>query len=147
MDAFFLLLFISAIGATSYLLHRHHLIQREREIKRSLPLPPLAKSNFDTPLKAGKTPKDNIGYDKEAPPQPRSWVQSVSDMKKKNDLEAALMLCRKKLPLYTAYKQAAIILRSRLDSKKISTELNKTLILELYRVAAAAELILSLIHI
>ena len=141
MDAFFLLLFITAVGITSFLLHRHQLIQRDREIKRSLPLPPLGKSNLNPPLKGAKLHSKINKVDKKAPIKPVSWLQLVSEMRRKNDFDAALMLCREKFPLYTAYKQATIILRSRLDSKKTNTEVRKALTLELYKVAAAAELI------
>ena len=141
MDAFFLLLFITAVGITSFLLHRHQLIQRDREIKRSLPLPPLGKSHLNPPLKGAKIHRKINKVDKKAPIKTVSWRQLVSEMRRKNDFDAALMLCREKFPLYTAYKQATIVLRSRLDSKKTNAEVRKTLIRELYRVAAAAELI------
>ena len=137
MDAFFLLLFITAVGITSFLLHRHQSIQRDREIKRSLPLPPLGKSNPNLPLKGAKIHKVN----NKAPIKPVSWQQLVSEMRRKNDFDSALMLCREKFPLYTAYKQATIILRSRLDSNKTDKEDRKALVLELYSMAAAAELI------
>ena len=146
MSLLFLLIFFLSVVLSIYLLDQHNNHLRQQNRKRSQPLPPIG--NLETDL--SKT-NDNInrktsdGQKQTTAPQKISatWRQSVSEMRKKKQTEAALKLCKSKFPLYTAYREATLVLRSMLKNEGLSrAEIKKTLS-QLYKTAAIAELIYS----
>jgi hypothetical protein len=72
---------------------------------------------------------------------PSNWRQSVLEMRKKKQIEPALNLCKSKFPLYTAYREATLILKSTLQSEGSSQAKIQGILSQLYKTAAIAELI------
>ena len=138
MNLLLILAFLLAITTTSYLLHRYHLSERQRARKKSLPLPPLG--SYDSNIEPQVIDiNDNKLNDKTEPSN--NWLHLVSEMRKKGQTESALKLCRSKFPLYGAFRQATLILRSVLQNKSLSKEKTQETLVCLYKTAATAELI------
>ena len=129
---------------TAYLLDKHSSILRQQNRKRSQPLPPVG--NLETKLtneienkgKEISIVKNQIPTSSQ---NQSNWRQLALEMRKKNQIEPAFNLCESKFPLYTAYREATLILKSILQNEGLSqTKVQRTLS-QLYKIAAIAELI------
>ena len=138
MNLLLIFTFLLAVTTTSYLLHRYHLSERQRARKSSLPLPPIG--SYDSNLDPQVTDINNNKLSYEAQSS-INWLQLVSEKRKEGQTESALNLCRRKFPLYSAFRQAILILRSVLQNKSVSPEKTQETLLCLYKTAATAELI------
>lgn len=156
---FSIVLALVVTGATVYGLHRYQAMEVEYTVDRTMPLPPLhegfqagvsARSGSNKPHTEILTQKrDNSEVERAAPrqrgpaPEPKSsaWQARVNAAKKSGNLDLAYQICVDNYPLWGAYNQACIILRSRLKSMKLSRAESETLLRELYRSAVVAELL------
>ena len=138
MNFLLILTFLLAVTTTSYLLHRYHLSGRQRARKSSLPLPPLGSYNSNLDSQVIDINNNKLNYEAQSS---KNWLQLVSEKRKKGQAESALNLCRRKFPLYGAFKQAILILRSVLQNESVSPEKTQETLLCLYKTAATAELI------
>mgnify|MGYP001161301866 CR=1 FL=1 len=134
----FILAFLLAVAATSYLLHKYHIYIQYQTRKKSLPLPPIDSfnSNFNSQIVDIKKNKV-LSKDLAA----INWLELISDMRKQGQTESALSVCESKFPLYSAYRQATLILRSILQDKNIDEKKTHETLLRLYKTAATAEMI------
>lgn len=142
---------IALLTLIVYGLHKHQAIEVKVSANRTLPLPPL-NANLDSLLRLRRT-RDKL----EAQPRQASksadsrasvaksdsndWQARVSAQKQAGDLTAALHTCKSAYPLWSAFNQACIVLRSGLDSATGSTELRNQQLSWLYHTAALAELL------
>ncbi len=159
MLMFFSIVFALLVtGATVYGLHRYQAMEVEYTVDRTMPLPPLREG-----LKGGISPGSDSRIQDEAPPiaakattqqpetkkqaaaspesKPAGWQSRVNAAKKSGNLDLAYQICVDNYPLWGAYNQACIILRSRLKSMQLSRAESETLLRELYRSAVIAELL------
>ena len=144
MNFFFLIMFLSSVFLSVYLFNRHNTYLRQQNRKRSQPLPPI--SNLEADLSNQTNDKPTKTSDGESQPSahlenPSNWRQSVLEMRKKKQIEPALHLCKSKFPLYTAYRETTLILKSTLQNEGSSQAKIQEILLQLYKTAAIAELI------
>lgn len=139
---------LGLLGLTVYFLHRHQAMEVEFSVDRSMPLPPLdsdfkavigLQSNLKTRSREFPTAEDTAPSS--AINAAKHWQTSVSQLKKSGDISGALKLCRKEFPLWGAYNQACILLRSQLKSDQLTPTQVEDKLSELYRTAAIAELL------
>ena len=139
------------LGITVYGLHRYQTMEVEYTVDRSMPLPPLDDEELTTaperPAPAAhdvETPTPTLARVKpESPPEPRSenWLERVASLKKTGDMDQALALCEDEFPLWGAYNQACIILRTQIRNATPESAHENALLNRLYRLAATAELL------
>lgn len=144
-------------GVTVYGLHRYQAMEVEYTVDRTMPLPPLhegfqagitAKNNKSQPETSAPTQK-SAQNEREAAAQASpgsgakasTWQAQVNAAKKSGNLDLAYQICADNYPLWGAYNQACIILRSRLKSMHLSRPESEKLLGELYRCAVVAELL------
>ena len=143
MNFLFIIACLVFVITVSYLLHRYHLFERQQARKRSLPLPPLGSNNLKL-IPQTIDIDENYRVDEEQPPLPittGTWQKSIAAMKKNGEFEGALNLCKSKFPLYSAYRQATLILRSVLQTESLSNKETEENLLRLYKTAVTAEMI------
>ena len=144
MSFLFLLMFFSSVFLCVYLLNRHNTYQRQQNRKRSQPLPPIANLEDDLSIDTLNNETKTFDGESQPPPNlenPSNWRQSVLEMRKKKQIEPALHLCKSKFPMYTAYKETTLILRSILQNEGSSQAKIQDILSQLYKTAAIAELI------
>ncbi len=152
-------------GATVYGLHRYQTMEVEYNVDRTMPLPPLSKS-FKAELTPDKTPEESPQVAINNEPATSSfgstgqgenstettgeatdasnssgWQTRVNTAKKSDNLDLAYQICLENFPLWGAYNQSCIILRSRMKSLQLSRAESEKLLRELYRTAVIAELL------
>tara|TARA_B100000700_G_scaffold322049_1_gene422669 strand:+ start:202 stop:849 length:648 start_codon:yes stop_codon:yes gene_type:complete len=137
-------MFFSSVFLCAYLFNRHNTYQRQQNRKRSQPLPPIG--NLEADLSNETHNNETKTSDGESQPpahlkNPGNWRQSVSEMRKKKQIEPALHLCKSKFPLYTAYRETTLILKSILQNEGPSQAKIQDILSQLYKTAAIAELI------
>lgn len=140
-----ILLAISMLALTVYGLHKYQNMEFGLSAERSIPLPPLDNIDGDgdsrkQPISIELEAADSIS---EAPSkqQADNWVTEVSKLKSKGNLEGALAICHRALPLWSAYNQTCIILRSQLKQLEAEDPRFDSILKELYRTAGVAELL------
>lgn len=155
---FSIVLALLVTGATVYGLHRYQAMAVEYTVDRTMPLPPLhegfqaginarnsSKPQANIPSEKQNTPEVERAVPRQSGPasEPRSsaWQARVNAAKKSGNLDLAYQICVDNYPLWGAYNQACIILRSRLKSMKLSHAERETLLGELYRCAVVAEML------
>ena len=138
MNFLLILAFLLVAITTSYLLHQHHLSRQQQARKQSLPLPPIdvASSSFYK-----QTIDINENKFESTSQNLVNWQQTISKMRKKGRTQAALNVCEGKYPLYSAYRQATLILRSILQDKNVDEPKVQEILSRLYKTAATAEMI------
>lgn len=153
MIAFFsIVITVVLLGITVYGLHRYQTMEVEYTVDRSMPLPPLDDelvqvSPEQVPRQAQEPetpPAPRLSASKpEPPPEPRSenWLERVAALKKSGDMDQALALCEDEFPLWGAYNQACIILRTQIRNATADSTHENALLGRLYRLAATAELL------
>ena len=141
MNLLFIIACLLTVTAASYLLHQYHLVQRQQTRKRSLPLPPLENNKVKLESQAIDIDRNKSAYSRQPSVTSGNWQKLVSEMKKNGEIEAALNLCKKKFPLYSAYRQTTLILRSVLQTEGLAKKRLNEAMLHLYKTAATAELI------
>ena len=144
MSFLFLLMFFSSVFLSVYLFNRHNTYLRQQNRKRSQPLPPIGNLEADLSNETyNNEAKTSDGENQTPAPlkDPSNWRQSVLEMRKKKQIEPALNLCKSKFPLYTAYREATLILKSTLQSEGSSQAKIQGILSQLYKTAAIAELI------
>ena len=144
MNLLFLLMFFLSVILCASLLNGYNNSLRLQNRKRSQPLPPIG--NLEADLTNQIENKDKITADFKnqiSPPSknPSNWRQLALEMRKENQIEQALNLCKSKFPLYTAYKEATLIFKSILRNKGLSQAKIQRTLSQLYKIAAIAELI------
>lgn len=154
---FSIVLALLVTGATVYGLHRYQAMEVEYTVDRTMPLPPLHeefqagisarssnKPQADIPIQERKNSEaERAASTQPGPasgPKSSAWQARVNAAKKSGNLDLAYQICVDNYPLWGAYNQACIILRSRLKSVKLSRAERETLLGELYRCAVVAEL-------
>ena len=165
MLVFFYILFALLVtGATVYGLHRYQAMEVEYTVDRTMPLPPLEEGfraeaspeikgttdeesapKAQVAAQSKKTASAKLPQDKSPQIAPEAktvgWQTQVNRAKKSGNLDLAYQICVDNYPLWGAYNQACIILRSRLKSLQLSRAESETLLRELYRCAVVAELL------
>jgi len=169
MIAFFsILLAVVLLGITVYGLHRYQTMEVEYTVDRSMPLPPLESDELSAvepeqsdpdqtsakPPAARSTTVDASSADKpkqtsvsgKADPSQKktasqTWLQQVAELKKTEQLDAAMTICREEFPLWGAYNQACIIERLKLKQAGNNAVEEQAFLERLYRLAAIAELL------
>ena len=144
MSLLFSLLFFTSVIFSVYLLNRHNIYLRQQNRKRSQPLPPIR--NLETDLTNETNNKDEKISDgeKQTPSplkNPSNWRKLAFEMREKKQFTPALNLCKSKFPMYTAYKETTLILRSILQNEGSSQAKIQDILSQLYKTAAIAELI------
>ena len=117
---------------------------REQNRKRSQPLPPIGNLKADLTSEIENKDKKISDFKIHIPTtskNPGNWRQLALEMRKKNQMEPALTLCKSKFPLYTAYREATLILKSILQNENLSPAKVQRTLSQLYKIAAIAELI------
>ncbi len=137
------------LGITVYGLHRYQTMEVEYTVDRSMPLPPLDDEQDKSPLtdtvaavpvsEAITSPAAELAQAE--PPKEENWLDRVAALKKADELDAALALCEAEFPLWGAYNQACIILRTQLRSAEADGQTEEILLKRLYQLAANAELL------
>ena len=144
MNLLFLLMFFLSVILCAYSLKRYNEFVREQNRKRSQPLPPIGNLEADLTSeienKARKISDFKI-HIPTASKNPSNWRKLALEMRKKNQIEPALTLCKSKFPLYTAYREATLILKSILQNGGLSQAKIQRTLSQLYKIAAIAELI------
>ena len=144
MSFLFLLIFFSSVSLSVYLFNRHNTYLRQQNRKRSQALPPIGNLEADLSNETYNNETKTSDGEKQTPAHlkdPSNWRQSVSEMRKKKQIEPALNLCKSKFPLYTAYREATLILKSTLQNEASSQAKIQGILSHLYKTAAIAELI------
>ena len=144
MSFLFLLMFFSSVFLSVYLFNRHNTYLRQQNRKRSQPLPPIGNLQTDSSNKTYNDEAKTSDGENQTPASlkdPSNWRQSVLEMRKKKQIEPALNLCKSKFPLYTAYREATLILKSTLQNEGSSQAKIQGILSQLYKTAAIAELI------
>ena len=141
MNLLFIIACLLIVIATSYLLHQYHLVQRQQTRKRSLPLPPLVNNEVKLRSQTIDIERNKNANSRQPSVTSGNWQKLVSEMRKNGEFENALNLCKKKFPLYSAYKQTTLILRSVLQTEGLAKKKTEEAMLHLYKTAATAELI------
>ena len=144
MSFLFLLMFFTSVFLCVYLFSRHNTYQRQQNRKRSQPLPPIGNSEADLSNETHNNETKTSDGESQPPAHLKdlsNWRQSVLEMRKKKQIEPALHLCKSKFPLYTAYREATLILKSTLQNEDSSKAKIQDISSQLYKTAAVAELI------
>ena len=144
MSFLFLLIFFSSVSLSVYLFNRHNTYLRQQNRKRSQALPPIGNLEADLSNETYNNETKTSDGEKQTPvhlKDPSNWRQSVSEMRKKKQIEPALHLCKSKFPLYTAYRETTLILKSILQNEGPSQAKIQDILSQLYKTAAIAELI------
>lgn len=170
MLVFFYIVFALLVtGATVYGLHRYQTMEVEYNVDRTMPLPPLSKgyqaeppspSTEDESANTAFNPVKEITAIESSAPEIQaadseaefevpgssasksdSWQARVNTAKKSDNLDLAYQICVENYPLWGAYNQSCIILRTRIKSLQLSRAESEKLLRELYRTAAIAELL------
>ena len=144
MNLLFLLMFFISVILCAYLLNGYNKSVREQNRKRSQPLPPIGNLNADLTSEIENKDKKISDFKIHIPTaskNPSHWRQLALEMRKKNQMEPALTLCKSKFPLYTAYREATLILKSILQNDGLSQAKIQRTLSQLYKIAAIAELI------
>ncbi len=134
---------------TVYVLHKYQAMEIEYSVDRSTPLPPLDRElNATIEVSATKIespppfPPDKEYSDIKAPVACRkSWQEELAELKKAGDILGALAVCEHEFPLWGAYNQACIVIRAKLRSSELNENELDSLLTQLYRTAATAELL------
>ncbi len=152
-----ILLALALLGLTVYALHRYQTMEVEFNADRSAPLPPLSE-NTALPEAEKNTKKDESklasrpsvirpvtakAVKKEpkspSPPSVKSWQDTVAKLKTAGKYEEAVELCGQQMPLWGAYNQLCMLIRSEIkDSSRDATYRNQ-LVAKLYSTAVVAE--------
>lgn len=163
-----IVLSLGLLAAIIYGLHKYQSMEVEYTVDRTMPLPPvsgglktggLKNSRLDDAMLFRKTHKSLEGDSGQiATPKPdteqastaqtaskeeqskASWQDQVAAAKQSGDFDQALQLCRQQYPLWGAFNQACITLRSKLKLKLTAQE-QEAVLSELYRTAVIAELL------
>ena len=144
MSFLFFLMFFSSVFLSVYLFNRHNTYLRQQNRKRSQPLPPIGNSEADLSSETYNNETKISSRENQTPSHlknPSNWRQSVLEMRKKKQIKPALNLCKSKFPLYTAYREATLILKSTLQNEGSSQAKIRGILSQLYKTAAIAELI------
>ncbi len=148
MVAFFsIVLALLLLGATVFALHRYQTMEMEVSVDRSTPLPPLqnppdteaADSAAEQPSAASSPANTVSAVARDT--SSLSWQEEVMELKRMGDILGALAVCKEEFPLWSAYNQACILLRSELKSADLSPEEKQERLKKLYQTAATAEFI------
>ena len=144
MNLLLLLIFLTSVILCVYSLNRYNDSIRQQNRKRSQPLPPMGNLETKSTNKIeGKDKKISIVTNQIPTPSKNqsNWRQLALEMRKKNQIEPAFNLCESKFPLYTAYREATLILKSILQNEGLSQAKIQRTLSQLYKIAAIAELI------
>jgi len=158
-----IVLALSLLGLIVYALHRHQTMEVEYNVDRTMPLPPIAGR------KRGKHQRDSLGQITSGKPtgsrvrsnnrksaetgnqtetssnnraSPKAgWQDQVAAAKDAGDFELAYAVCRQQFPLWSAFNQACICIRTQIKSANLPKEATEKLLERLYRTAALGELL------
>ena len=144
MNLLFLLMFFLGVILCAFLLNRYNNSLRLQNRKRSQPLPPIGNLGADLTNQIENKNEITSDFKNKITPHsknPSNWRQLALEMRKENQIEQALNLCKSKFPLYTAYKEATLILKSILRNEDLSQAKIQRTLSQLYKIAAIAELV------
>lgn len=140
------------LGLTVYALHRYQTMEVEFNVDRSVPLPPLdieagtPRQVVETPTSAIKTEskpaataKPDPKKTKSAPVSAKSWQEAVTKFKNAGDYPAATRLCEQQMPLWGAFNQLCMLIRSEMKALPQNPNTHASHIARLYKTAAIAE--------
>ena len=151
--------FIVTVGLLTLVviaLHRYQLSVTQSNANKGQPLPPLdytkaikpPVTEFDPdktlpPFLADKfepaqepVQKQDSPVQEELPETP--WIERVAKLKKLGKLNGALAVCENAYPLWSAYQQAALVLRAQIKALQKQDEPIDDALTNLYRLAAVA---------
>lgn len=150
-----ILIALALLVLTVYGLHKHQTREVEISAHRSLPLPPIgdefngnievagqsAANNSETARSSVKREPVKNGDPLSEQGSGSGWQDELAELKRSGDILGALALCEHEFPLWGAYNQACIVLRTQLKSTELSPAQRENLLSQLYRTAAIAELL------
>lgn len=160
MVAFFsILAAVALLGLTVYGLHKYQTMEVEYTADRAIPLPPL-EADLQTEVEKAKSAArhdSEPGSRAHAPhnkaeARTRSsaaantrntqpWLAEVNALRSRGEMNSALSRCRREFPLWGAYNQACIILRTQLKQSQSASVQENALLEQLYALAASAEML------
>ena len=141
------------LGLIVFGLHKYQSMEVEYTVDRTMPLPPLGEginssnlSKISRRRSASAAPSNATATDSQAEPaatavNQTTWQNLVTAAKQANDLDLALSICQANFPLWGAYNQYCILLRSQLKSSGSAKDEEEAILTELYNAAAKAELL------
>lgn len=142
-----ILLGLGLLGLTVYMLHRHQSQAVEFSVERTLPLPPLS-ADLGNNIEVRWTKRLSADTDPvQLEPEPSQhiktipWQRAASQLRKSGDIAAALEICKKELPQWTAFNKCCTLLRSQLKNTDLSSTQAEEILARMYKLAATAELL------
>lgn len=145
---------LALLGLTVYALHRHQTMEVEITVNRSAPLPPLEPNaavrlrRQDAPAPSRKPARQKPDTARPAAPAaPKSastaasWQGEIAQLKAESRFAEAYTLCRRYFPLWGAYNQYCMVLRTELKAAGTDPVKYPQLLESLYRTAVIAELL------
>lgn len=142
---------LALLGLTVYALHRYQTMEVEYSVDRSAPLPPLNEEKPVNPPLTDTQQAPVVVPVKKSPParpavkkQPRKtstklWQDEVTALKNAGHYAEAAAVCQKQLPLWGAFNQLCMLIRSELKESKLPPEQRESLLSRLFHTAAIAE--------
>ena len=144
---------LALLGLTVYALHRHQTMEVEITVNRSAPLPPL-EPNAAVRLRRQDAPAPSREPARQKPDTARpaapaapksastaaSWQGEIAQLKAESRFAEAYTLCRRYFPLWGAYNQYCMVLRTELKAAGTDPVKYPQLLESLYRTAVIAEL-------
>ena len=150
---------LALLGLTVYALHKYQTMEVEFNVDRNVPLPPLdsdpdtdsspvstepkttaTNTNTAAPSPA-VTPRPRPAKTKTAAPNTGSWQDRVSQLKNAGDFSQAASVCEQQLPLWGAYNQLCMLIRSEMKTAALDARARESRMARLYKTAAMAELL------
>ena len=146
---------LALLVVTVYGLHRFQTMEVEFNVDRSIPLPPLDR-DLSIDLDSDPAPgpgvqakrSDPVFVPPEAEERPAkssksvsNWQSALQKAKESADLDQALAICQEQFPLWSAYNQACIVVRTQIGAFDDNDPQIEGLLLRLYRLAAVGELL------
>ena len=143
---------LTLLGLTVFALHKYQTMEVEFNVDRSLPLPPLygdndadqanQKASATKPVQefgSKRTVVSKPSKEKVANTSAKSWQESVTKLKNDGKYAEATALCEQQLPLWGAYNQLCMLLRSEIKGAKLEPASREERLKRLFTTAAIAE--------
>ena len=133
---------MTLLGVTVYGLHRYQSTEIDVTLQRTMPLPPLEQNSNNSDLGITVSTDGDSQITVSSTSAPRStWMSEVASNKSQGNFTAALALCEHEFPLWSAFNQACIILRTTIKPLAEGEPEKLNLLTKLYQTAAKAELL------
>lgn len=136
-----IVLAMALLGVTVYGLHKYQSAELDITLQRTMPLPPLADNSQSGPKIIVSADYQEKAALASISATRSTWMSRVAMEKSQGNFAAALQLCEQEFPLWSAFNQACIILRTTIKPLTKDNPEKILLLSKLYGVAAKAELL------